>query len=354
MKAIIFDRHGGPEVLTYTNVADPCPGPGEVLICIGALTVNPGPDVMTREGTFGLPGFGLPHIGGSDPAGEVVAVGDGVTTPQVGDRVVVYPVLSCGSCDFCQPGSGENHCENWRLWGAQTWGGRAELAKVPAANVVSVPESVSWEAAAALPVTYLTAWHGLVDCAGVNHRDTVLVLGAAGGVGVAAIQIARVFGARVIAVTGQEWKRARALEVGAHYALDYREQGWPDRVREITDRRGATVVFDNVGEATWAQSVPCLARAGRFVCSGATTGDKLTLDARWAYRNMISLHFYMLGTRRNLEQLVELVADRSIDPVIDSRFALGDIVAAERKLAAQDHFGKIVLDPTLPPVGGAV
>ena len=153
MKAIIFDRHGGPDVLRYTEVADPCPGPGEVLIRVGALTVNPGPDVQTREGTFGLPGFALPHVGGSDPAGEVVAVGDDVTTLRVGDRVVVYPVLTCGSCEFCTTGSGENLCPNWRFWGAQTWGGRAELAKIPAANVVGLPESVSWAAAATSTAT---------------------------------------------------------------------------------------------------------------------------------------------------------------------------------------------------------
>jgi NADPH:quinone reductase-like Zn-dependent oxidoreductase len=354
VRAIVFDRHGGPEVLNYTTIPDPCPGAGEVLIRVRALTVNPGPDVMTREGTFALPGFGLPHVGGSDPAGEVVAVGDGVTTARVGDRVVVYPLLTCGTCVFCRSGVGENYCENWRLWGAQTWGGRAELAKVPAANVVSLPACVSWQAAATLPVAYLTAWHGLVDRARVDDRDTVLVVGAAGGVGVAAIQIARHFGARVIAASGDEWKRTRVLELGAQFAVNSRSAKWSDQVLEITGGRGATVVFDNVGEATWAQSVACLARAGRFVCSGATTGPNMMFDARWAYRNMVSLQFYMLGSRRNLERLVELVADGSIVPVIDSRFALGDIVAAEHKLATQDHFGKIVLDPDVPPSGHAV
>jgi NADPH:quinone reductase-like Zn-dependent oxidoreductase len=267
-----------------------------------------------------------------------------VTSVDIGDRVVVYPLLTCGRCEFCRSSRGENYCANWRLWGAQTWGGRAELAKVPAANVVSLPVGVSWQAAATLPVSYLTAWHGLVDRARVGDHDTVLVVGAAGGVGVAAIQIARHFGARVIAASGDEWKRTRALELGAEYAVDSRSPDWSATVREVTGGRGATVVFDNVGESTWARSVPCLARAGRFVCSGATTGTNMTFDARWAFRNMVSLHFYMLGSRSNLEQLIELVADGSIDPVIDSRFPLGDIVAAESKLAAQDHFGKIVLD----------
>lgn len=340
----MFTRHGGPEVLDYTTVPDPCPDSGEVLIRVRALTVNPGPDIMTREGTFALPGFSLPHVGGSDPAGEVVAVGDDVTTVEVGDRVIVYPLLACGACEFCRSDAGENYCERWRLWGAQTWGGRAELAKVPADNVVRLPAGVGWHAAATLPVSYLTAWHGLVDRARVGEGDTVLVVGAAGGVGVAAIQIARRLGARVIAATGEEWKRARASELGAQHVLNSRTEGWSHLVREFTGGRGATVVFDNVGEATWPQSIASLARGGRFVCSGATTGPNLTVDARWAYRNMVALHFYMLGSRSNLHHLVELVAGGWIDPVIDSRFPLGDIVAAEHKLATQDHFGKIVLD----------
>lgn len=352
MKAVVFDRHGGPEVLSYRCVADPEPGPGEVLIQVGASTVNPGPDVMTREGTFGLPGFALPHVGGSDAAGEVLAVGEGVTSHCVGDRVVVYPLLTCGECEFCLAKAGENSCAAWRLWGAQTWGGRAELAKVPASNLVSLPDGVGWAAAATLPVAYLTAWHGLVDRARVDDGDTVLVLGAAGGVGVAATQIAKHFGARVIAASGQEWKRTRALALGADHAVDSAADDFVDQVRLLTDGRGASVVFDNVGDATWGRSLPCLARAGRFVCSGATTGAQMSFDARWAYRNMVSLHFYMLGTKRDLQELVALVDEGCIDPVIDSRYALSDIVAAELKLMTRDHFGKIVLDPALRALGG--
>ncbi len=343
MKAVVFTRHGGPEVLDYTTVSDPSPGPDEVLLRVRALTINPGPDIMTREGTFALPGFALPHVGGSDPAGEVVAIGDDVTGVEVGDRVVAYPLLACGECSFCRSGTGENYCERWRLWGAQTWGGRAELATIPAANVVPLPASVSWRTAATLPVSYLTAWHGLVDRAGVGECDTVLVVGAAGGVGVAAIQIARHFGARVIAATGEEWKRARASELGAEYVVNSRDGNWAQLVCEITEGAGATVVFDNVGDATWPQSIPSLARGGRFVCSGATPGPEFSFDARWAYRNMVALHFYMLGSRRNLCRLVDLVADGSIEPVIDSCYPLGDIVAAEHKLATQDHFGKIAI-----------
>lgn len=352
MKAVVFDRHGGPDVLHYTCVADPRPGPGEVVIQVGASTVNPDPDVTTREGLLALPGMALPHIGGTDAAGEVVAVGADVTSHHVGDRVVVYPVLPCGACDSCSAGVGEHACATARLWGAQTWGGRAEFARVPAANLVALPESIGYAAAATLPVAYLTAWHGLVDRARIDEGDTLLVLGASGGVGVAAMQIARHFGAKVIAGTGQEWKRVRALALGADHAVDYVGGDLAEQVADLTDGRGATVVFDNVGERTWPSSLAYLAKGGRFVCSGAATGPRLTVDARWAYRNKVSMHFSTLGTKRNLQELVALVAEGCFDPVIDSRYALHDVVAAELKSAARDHFGKIVLDPTLRPFGG--
>jgi NADPH:quinone reductase-like Zn-dependent oxidoreductase len=350
MKAIVIEQHGGPEVLRYQDVPDPQPRAGEVVIRVRALTVNPGPDVQTREGRFGLPGFALPHVGGSDPAGEVVAVGDGVTTHEVGDRVVVYPILWCGECDFCRSGVGENYCRRWRLWGAQTWGGRAEYARVPAVNLVALPDSVSWEAAATLPISYITTWHGIVDKGGLSERDTLLVMGAAGGCGVAATQIGRLYGARVFTVSGAAWKRARSLELGAEHAFDYHDDGWPAQLRELTDGRGASIVFDNVGQATWPQSISCLDRGGRFVCSGVTTGSAMAFDALWTYRNMISMHFHIQGRKANLEQLVGLIADGRLEPVIDSRFPLAQIADAERKLAAQDHFGKIVVTPPSPGV----
>jgi acryloyl-coenzyme A reductase len=345
MKAVMIEEHGGPEVLRYVDAQDPVPGPGEVVIRVGALTVNPGPDVQTREGRFGMPGFQLPHIGGSDPAGEVVALGEGVTSPQIGDRVVVYPLLWCGECDFCRRGFGANYCRNMKLWGAQTWGGRAEFARIPARNVVPLPDSVSYEAAATLPVSYITTWHGIIDKAGLVEGETLLVMGAAGGCGVAAIQIGLLHGARVLAVSGAEWKRERAVALGADRAFDYHDADWAEQVMDATDGRGVSVLFDNVGQATWPQSIPCLDRGGRLVCSGCTTGCAMELDVLWAYRRMISMHFHVQGTKQNLEDLVELIGQGRLDPVIDSRFPLRDIALAEEKLLSQNHFGKIVIVP---------
>lgn len=348
MKAIVVEQHGGPEVLLYKDVPDPEPGPGEVVIRVRALTANPGPDVLTREGRFGMPGFKLPHVGGTDPAGEVVAVGDGVTAPAVGDRVVVYPILSCGACDACRRGAGGPYCRRWRLWGAQTWGGRAEYARLPASNAVPLPDGVSFEAAAAAGLSYNTTWHGIVDKGGLSAQDTLLVTGAAGGIGVAAIQIGRLHGARVIAVSGAEWKRARAVEIGADHAFDANDPEWPQHVRAVTDGLGASLVLDSVGEASWPLSMACLDHGGRFVCCGTTTGAAMAFDVRELYRKLISLHFWHNGTKRSMETLLAHIAAADIEPVIDSRFALKDTAAAERKLAARDHFGKIILLPPAP------
>lgn len=345
MKALVYEEHGGPEVIQYLDVADPQPGPGEVVIQVEAVSVNPGPDVVTRQGGFGVPGFSLPHVGGIDAAGVVVDAAPDVVDVAVGDRVAVYPLSTCGTCEFCREGRGENYCVAWRLWGVHSWGGRSELAAVSAANLIPLPDQVSAEQAAALGVAYVTTWHGIVDRAGLNEEDTVLVVGAAGGCGVAAIQIARHFGARALAVSGTEEKRRRAIELGAEAAFDYNREGWGEEVLEFTEGRGASIVFDNAGESTWPQSLPCLRRAGRFVCSGGTTGTKLDIDIRWAYRNLITMHFYMNGSRENLEQLIALVAAGAIEPVVDSCFPFSEVAVAEAKLASHDHFGKIILVP---------
>lgn len=344
MKAALFFEHGGPDVLRYEDVADPLPGSGEVLVRVGAVTVNHGPDTMVRSGTFRFP-IPLPHISGSDPAGEVCAVGAGVDASLVGQRVAVEPILACGECDFCSAGAGENYCRNWRVLGVHRWGGRAEYVAVPARNLVVLPNSVGFEQAACLGMAYLTAYHGLIRKAELGPDDTLLVLGAGGGVGVAAIQIAKLVGARVIAVTGEAWKIERAQAIGADLTLSTESADWPAEVLDATGGRGVSVLFDNVGPETWPRSVPLLDRGGKFVCSGATTGPLLSVDALTLYRNHITAFFYMCGPRQDLADLVRLVGEGRIDPVIDSTFPLSDVVQAEARLAAREQFGKIVLVP---------
>jgi acryloyl-coenzyme A reductase len=344
MKAALFHEHGGPEVLRYEEVADPDPGVDEVLVRVGAVTVNHGPDTMVRSGAFRVP-IPLPHVSGSDPAGEVTAVGDGVDGSWVGRRVAIVSIIACEACDFCAIGAGENYCRNWKLLGVHRWGGRAEYVVVPARNLVPLPDKVSFEQAACLGMAYLNAYHGLVRKARIRADDTVLVLGAGGGVGVAATQIAKDAGASVIAVTGEPWKKERAEAIGADVAVSLESADWPSEVMDATGGRGVSVLFDNVGPATWAKSVPLLDRTGRFLCSGATTGPELTLDAVALYRNHVTAHFFMNGSSQDLVELVELVAAGRVDPVIDSRYALSRAGHAEARLAAREQFGKIVLIP---------
>ncbi len=345
MKAVIFREHGGPEVLRYEDVETPEPGVGEVLLKVGACSLNRGPDTMVRAGGFGLPGFTLPHVCGADPAGEVVEVGTGVSDVSVGERVAVYPILWCEHwCGRC-PDLGENYCQKFRLVGVHTWGGHAEYVKVPARNVVRIADEVSYEAACTLGVSYVTTWHGMVTKAQTTADDTVLVMAAGSGVGVAAIQIGKLLGARVLATTGAEWKQARALELGADAVFNYNDPDWPEDVLAATDGKGATVLFDNIGAETWAKSLACLARGGRVFCSGATASWSVTIDLRQLYRNMNTLYFYMQGTKAEVGDLAALIAEGRLDPVIDRVYPLAEARAAQERLAATEQFGKIVLTP---------
>jgi NADPH:quinone reductase-like Zn-dependent oxidoreductase len=314
------------------------------VVKVGAVTINHGPDTVVRSGTFRLP-VPMPHVSGSDPAGEVVSVGQGVGNWLLGQRVAVEPIVACGECDFCLAGAGENYCRPWTLLGVHRWGGRAEYVVVPARNLVPLPDNVGFDQAACLGMAYLTAYHGLVRKAQLRADDTLLVLGAGGGVGVAAIQVARNIGARVIAATGEEWKEERARSIGADLVVNYSNTGWPSEVLDATDGRGVSVLFDNVGPETWAKSLSLIDRAGRFICSGATTGFEMSVDVVSLYRNHTTVYFYMCGPRQDLADLVRLVAEGRIDPVIDSRYPLSEAAAAEARLAAHEQFGKIVLVP---------
>lgn len=343
MKAIIFYRHGGADVLRYEDVDTPKPGPGMVLIEVGATSLNHGMDLMVREGRFGVPEFVLPHVGGSDPAGVVVELGEGVDGFAVGDRVLTYSVLSCGSCDQCRSDLGENYCRRLGMFGVHCWGGHSEYATVPARNLVPLPDSVSDEAATTLSIAYITAWHGLVARAAAGPRDTVLVIGAGSGIGAAAIQICALRGARVLATTGSASKHERARSIGADAVVDYRDPTWPQQILDATDGLGVSVLFDNIGAASWDQSLRCLGRAGRVVCSGATAGNEVTLDLRRLYRGHATFLFNANGSKADLAELVDLVALGALDPVIDSCFPLSAAARAHERLGARKQFGKIVL-----------
>ena len=345
MMAVVFREHGGPEVLHHEEIDDPEPGPGEALVRVRTVTVNRGLDARVRQSGYGFAGFSLPHVGGSDPAGDVVAVGPGVTGVAVGDRVIAYPILNCGVCDFCRRGAGENYCRNFRVIGVQTWGGFAEYVRLPADKLVVLPDEVSYESASALPVSYLPAIHGLLTLARLGPEDTLLVMAAGSGIGTAAIDLGRMVGARVIATVGPDWKRRRALDAGADVAISYADADWVTQVRDHTGGRGVSVVFDNIGAETWPQSLSLADRGARIVCSGTTATPEVTVNLRDLYRNMITCYFHMQGTSAELRTLVDAVAAGRLRPVIDSHFPLADIVAADRRLAARENFGKVVLTP---------
>ena len=343
MKAIIFNSHGDSGVLEYADVPTPRPAPGEALVAVHAVSVNHGPDIETRRRGFSMGQVPMPHIGGIDPAGVIAELGPGVDTFSIGDRVAVYPVIACGECDFCHAGAGENYCRDSRLFGVQTRGGRAEYVPVPVTQLVHLPDQVSFETAAALGVAYTTTWHGLVERAAITADDTVLVTGAGGDCGVAAIQIARNFGARVIALTGQEWKREHLAALGADLVLNYKDPDWGAAVKEATGGTGVSVAFDNAGSATLPTTLESLARAGRLVCSGGTSGFEVTINIRSLYRNHASLLFYVQGAKADMERLVELAAADALRPVIGREFRLSDAALADDHLDSRAHLGRVVL-----------
>jgi NADPH:quinone reductase-like Zn-dependent oxidoreductase len=287
----------------------------------------------------------FPHVLGVDPAGEVVAVGARVLGFPLGHRVVIYPLLRCGECDQCRSGSGENYCRQSRMIGVHLWGGYAEYIRVPAENVIPIPMSVSADAASALAWSYTTAWHGLVTTARIAAGDVVVVTAAGTGIGVAACQIAKLHGARVIAAADSPWKLERAHAVGAEAAVDASEGGWADRVLALTDGKGADIVFDVTGKPEWEDCLRVLARRGRLLSCGALGGQSVRTHLGDLHRNHNTLFFYEGGASHELRHLVRLVASGKLEPVIDSRFALKEVKSAQQRLAERANFGKIILTP---------
>lgn len=341
MKAVRFHAHGGPEVLRYEDVPDPVPRPGEALVRVRACALNH-LDLWERRGLdrVTLP---LPHISGSDVAGEVVAAeAPGV---EIGQRVLVQPGLSCGRCPACLSGA-DNFCPEYDVLGYRSDGGYAELVRVPVQNLVPIPAHVGWIAAAAFPLTFLTAWHMLVSRAQLGAGETVLVLAAGSGVGQAAVQIARLYGARVLATAGSDDKAARARALGAEAVVNHRTQDLAAEVRRLTGGRGADLVIEHVGQATWDASVRSLARGGRLVTCGATTGPSGALNLPTLFSRQISILGSYMGSKGELRRVAELFFAGRLAPVVDRVFPLERAADAQRRLEAGEHFGKIVLQTT--------
>lgn len=338
MKAVRFHAHGGPDVLRYEDAPDPVAGPGEALVRVRACALNH-LDLFQRRGMERVQ-IPFPHISGADVAGEVISAPDRAFVP--GPRVMLQPGLSCARCAACLDGR-DNECPKYDVLGYRSDGGYAEIVKVPVQNLIAIPDAIGFIEAAAFPLTFLTAWHMLITRARLQAGEDVLVLGAGSGVGQAAIQIAWRHGARVFATAGSNEKLAKARQLGAYEVINHTTEDVPARIREFTGGRGVQVVVEHVGIATWERSLRSLARGGRLVTCGATTGHDAQLDLRVLFSRQISLLGSYMGRKGELLRAAQFFFAGEFRPVVDRTFPLADAAEAHRRLEARENFGKVVL-----------
>ncbi|WP_327052504.1 zinc-binding dehydrogenase [Halomicrococcus gelatinilyticus] len=342
MKAVQFTEHGDRDVIEYGDFPDPAPDRDEVLVDVKAGALNH-LDVWTRRG---LPGIDveMPHIPGSDGAGEVVAVGEGVTRFEPGDRVALSAGVSCGDCEYCRHGE-HSLCVRYHIIGEHVRGVHSELAAIPEDNLLEVPEGVPWETAAAAPLVFQTAWRMLISRAELKPGEDVLVLGASGGVGHAAVQIADYAGANVYATGSSEAKLQHARDLGAQAAFDYTEEDFADRIRDETGKRGVDVVVDHVGAATWQDSLASLAKGGRVVTCGATTGGNPETDINRIFWNQLQVIGSTMASKGEADDVMELVWDGTFEPAIREVLPMSEAARAHELLEEREGFGKVVVKP---------
>ena len=342
MKAVIFSEHGGPEVLQFTDVADPQIKANEVLVEVRACALNH-LDVWVRGGLPGIK-IPLPHILGNDVAGVVREVGELVTWVKPGDEAMIQPGVSCGHCVECLSGR-DNMCLEYDIIGSGRDGGYAELLSVPGVNVIPKPKHLSWPEAAALPLVTLTAWHMLSTQARVQPGEDVLVHAAGSGVGSLGIQIAKLFGARVIATASTDDKLAKARELGADETVDYTRDDWPKEVRKLTGGRGVDVVFEHTGADTWPGSLVSLKKGGRLVTCGATSGFDARTDLRQVFYRHLTILGSMMGSKAELLAAMKFIESGRIRAVVDRTLPLAEARTAHELMEDRAQFGKLVLLP---------
>ena len=340
MKTILFHQHGSSDVLEYADFPAPEPSAGQVLIKLHAAALNR-VDLFVRAGWAGLK-LDLPHILGADGAGEIVALGDGVEGWEVGDRVVINANLGCGNCDFCLAGQ-DNLCRNWHLLGETTHGTYAEFILLPPKQLFRLPDSFDFHAAAASSLVYQTAWHSLITRGKLRAGETVLIVGASGGVNTASLQIAKLTGASVITVGSNEKKLQLAEKLGADILIDRsKSENWSKEVYKLTDKQGVDVVVDNVG-ITFPQSFRALKKGGRLLTVGNTAAPKFEIDNRYIFAKHISVVGSTMGTLRDFHEVMSLVVAGKLEPVLDKSFALKDAKLAHERLEKNEQMGKITL-----------
>ncbi|GBD40259.1 Alcohol dehydrogenase [bacterium HR38] len=340
MKAVVMEARGGPEVLKVAEVPTPEPGPKEVRIRVKAAALNH-LDIWVRKGVAS-PKLPLPHILGADASGVVDAVGPGVTGFAPGDEVVVNPGLSCGHCERCLAGE-DNLCPKYEILGEHRFGAYAEYLVVPEVNLLKKPQNLSFEEAAAIPLTFLTAWQMVVDKLQVRPGEDVLVMAAGSGVSVAAIQIAKLFGARVIATAGSEEKLRKAKELGADETVNYTHPDWPKEVRRLTGGKGADKVVDHTGALYFEGVIRATANGGRIAIAGASSGYEGTLPFAHVFFRQLSILGSTMGSKSRLFPILRFVEQGRLKPVVGQVLPLEEAAEGHRLLEERRVFGKVVL-----------
>ena len=342
MKAIVFHQHGGPDILRYEDVPRPAPGSGEVLIRLRAAALNR-LDLWVREGWPGLK-LTLPHISGADGAGDVELSGKGVSDFTEGDRVVIDANIGCGECNACLAGR-DNRCRDWHLLGETIHGTLAEYVVVPARNLLKMPVSIDYGPAAAASLVFLTAWHSMITRGQLQAGETVLVIGASGGVNTASIQIAKLAGATVLVVGANAKKLALAESLGADTLIDRSKvENWSKAVYLATNRKGVDVVVDNVGAGTMPLSMRAATKGGRILTVGNTAGPTFEIDNRFIFGKHLSILGSTMSPIEDFRTVMGLIFSGKLKAVIDRHYPLQDAAEAQRRLEAGEQLGKIILD----------
>jgi NADPH:quinone reductase-like Zn-dependent oxidoreductase len=341
MNAILFHEFGKADVLRFEDAPKPIINDDEVLIQLKAASLNH-LDIWVRSGTRER-NTPLPHIPGSDGAGIVAEVGKNVSNVKIGERVLISPGLSCGECNYCKQQK-ENLCAEYRVLGTRESGTYAEFVNLPARNVFPIPANVGFKEAAAFPLVFLTAWHMLVTLAQLKKGETVLIHGAGSGVGIAAIQIARMLSVKIITTAGSNDKLEKAKQLGADEVINYNEKNFSDEVKRITDKKGVDVVFEHIGGDVFEKSIFLLRKGGRLVTCGATTDFEAKLDLRYLYSRHLTLLGSFMGTSSDLKSVLDLLAEGKLKPVIDSVYPLEKAADAQKRMEERKQFGKIVLE----------
>jgi alcohol dehydrogenase len=347
LKAAVYREHSEDprQVVKIEDIDAPKPESSEVMIEVEAASYN----YNDLWGIWGKPiKIPMPHISGSDAAGTVVEIGENVTANiKIGDRVVAHPNLTCRVCYECTSGR-EYDCLNRKVWGFQTgplWGGFAQYTHLPAVNVVKLRDNVSFSDAAAISMVGMTAWHMLVTRTNIRPGQTILIMGGGSGMGIAGIQIAKLFNCLVIATAGNKDKMDKCLQLGADFAVNHRESDWYKKVREITNKQGVDVIFEHIGKSTFPQELSLLKMGGTLVSTGATTGYDSTIDLRYLFFKGINLLGATQGTKAGLEEVIRWVSEGKIRPIIDTILPFSNMVEGHVKMAESQLFGKILTTP---------